>query len=266
MLTNKLFTTRISTEYDRPLETTASKNMSSHAGLLAELAELKAELKKKVEVVIKSKDEEIALLTAKATSERGAPNVDEEGITYDGENVKQEDTDDENEFRGVAIGSKYGFSYNSNPVESTTPLVTTPTPHLVTPVKNEEEALGGCSGNPSRKRKADTEASVEGEVIPVSTDPLVTFNVNAMPSSIGGIIHLMDVLQPNRQYYSRQEDSRGECSKMRGKLRKYANANEDKLGVAHWVETKNWKPPSNEALSALMVLIRDMIDKSWPLN
>ena len=97
-----------------------------------------------------------------------------------------------------------------------------------------------------------------------STDPLVNFNIETMPSSIGEIIRLMDTLQPGREYYSRQEDSRGECSKIRKKLREYAQSDAEYLGVAHWVETKDWKPPSNEALSALMQLIREMIDESWP--
>ena len=108
--------------------------------------------------------------------------------------------------------------------------------------------------------------SVEGEAIPDSTDPLVKFKIETMPSSIGDVIRLMDTLQPGCRYYTRQKDSRGECSGLRGKLRKYARANKDKLGVAHWVETKNWEPPSNEALSALMVLSRDMIDEYWPLT
>ena len=85
-----------------------------------------------------------------------------------------------------------------------------------------------------------------------------------MPSSISDVIRLMNKLQPDRQYYTRQQDSRGECSKIRGKLRKYANAHKHKKGVSHWIQTNKWKPPDEETLSALMVIIRDMIDK-WYL-
>mmetsp|Transcript_18284 Transcript_18284/g.39523 ORF Transcript_18284/g.39523 Transcript_18284/m.39523 type:complete len:182 (+) Transcript_18284:142-687(+) len=139
---------------------------------------------------------------------------------------------------------------------------------------NEDASAAAAIVSPNRKRKADTtlQVLVEGESViaqvdPISpTDPLVQFKIKTMPSSISDIIRLMDTLEPDRTYYVRQKDGRGECSKMRGKLRKYAKANEDKLGVAHWVETRNWKPPGNEALSALMILIRGMIDKSWPLK
>ena len=77
--------------------------------------------------------EEIASLTAKAVSEESAPKVKEEiptkkesAYTYDGKRVKEEDTDEENEFTGgVAIGSakenedadsddQSRFSYNFN--------------------------------------------------------------------------------------------------------------------------------------------------------
>ena len=112
---------------------------------------------------------------------------------------------------------------------------------------------------------SDNERDSE-ENVSTGGDPLVNFEARSwtMPSSIGEVIKLMDVLQPGRKYYTRQEDKRGECSKMRNKLRNYAKSNGEHLAVAHWVETKDWKPPSNEALSALMQLIRDMIDESWP--
>jgi len=131
--------------------------------------------------------------------------------------------------------------------------------------------------NNDRKRKADTlDILVKGEPVTAEivqdtddisdNDPLIHFKqISSLPNSISDVIRLMDKLQPNRQYYKRQQDSRGECSKIRGKLRKYANANKDKLGVSHWIETNKWKPPDEEALSALMVIIRDMIDKSWSL-
>ena len=146
---------------------------------------------------------------------------------------------------------------------------------------NNEAAAASSAATtvtPTRKRKAENceeEVEVEGlvngerttaQVVPVSpSDPLIQFRkIKSMPSSISGVIRLMDVLHPGQNYYARQKDGRGECSKMRGKLRKYAKSNEKKLGVVHWVETKNWKPPNDEALSALMIIMRGMINKSWP--
>jgi hypothetical protein len=99
-----------------------------------------------------------------------------------------------------------------------------------------------------------------------SSDPLVKFKVQTMPSSIDSIIRLMDTLQPNCHYFDRvKTKSRGDCSQLRSKLRKFANSNSNKVGVKHWVQTKKWTPPNNKALSALMVIIRDLINTSWPV-
>lgn len=143
---------------------------------------------------------------------------------------------------------------------------------------NDASARGAANlVTPARKRKADTLDASGVEVArnpstadnSTTTDPLVDFKIEsmpgtAMPSSISDVIRLMDEICPDQKYYQRQKDSRGECSKMRNKLRTFAKRNEDQLGVAHWVETKNWKPPSDETLRALMVLIRGMIDNTWP--
>jgi hypothetical protein len=87
-----------------------------------------------------------------------------------------------------------------------------------------------------------------------------------MSSSIDSIIRLMDTLQPNCHYFDRvKTKSRGDCSQLRSKLRKFANSNSNKVGVKHWVDSKKWTPPNNKALSALMVIIRDIINTSWPL-
>ena len=147
-------------------------------------------------------------------------------------------------------------------------LSTAVTAAIATPLENDS--------NNDRKRKADTldvlveDDPVTAEIVQdndiTENDPLIHFKrISILPSSISDVIRLMDKLQPNMQYYKRQQDSRGECSKIRGKLRKYANANKDKMGVSHWIQTNKWKPPDEETLSALMVIIRDMIDKSWPL-
>lgn len=47
-------------------------------------------------------------------------------------------------------------------------------------------------------------------------------------------IHLTKV-EPGRNYFDRQADARGECSGMRGKLRKFTRAEAN----------KNQKPPSS---------------------
>lgn len=58
----------------------------------------------------------------------------------------------------------------------------------------------------------------------------------------------MDELQPNRQYYKRQQDSRGECSKIRGKLRKYASTHKDTMGVSHWIQQTSGNLPMRKPL------------------
>ena len=164
---------------------------------------------------------------------------------------KEEDTNDDNE------SSKNSTGGDNNEAAAASPAAATVTPTRKRKAENREEEV-------------ELEVLVNGErttaqVVPVSpSDPLVQFKIKSMPSSISGVIRLMDVLHPGQNYYARQKDGRGECSKMRGKLRKYAKSNEKKLGVVHWVETKNWKPPNDEALSALMIIMRGMINKSWP--
>ena len=101
-----------------------------------------------------------------------------------------------------------------------------------------------------------------------AVDPLVTFDVEEIPATITDVIKLMDKLQPGHNYYERQQDSNKECGKTRGKLRAYARKQENAtdLAVSHWVQTKSWKPPNRASLSALMCLIRSMINKSWPMS
>ena len=75
------------------------------------------------------------------------------------------------------------------------------------------------------------------------------------------INRFMDQLEPAEDYYTRQMDNRGGCSKIRSKLRKYARmeGNEANLAVAHWLETSTWQPPNHKTLSALVSLLRSMI-------
>ena len=95
-------------------------------------------------------------------------------------------------------------------------------------------------------------------------DPLVVFDLeDGIPSKIPDIIKLMDVLQPGQNFYGRRENL---PKKVRVKLRAFARKEEnlDNPAVRHWVDTKDWEPPNTSALSNLMVLIRDMINKAWP--
>lgn len=110
--------------------------------------------------------------------------------------------------------------------------------------------------------ESDADSEEEGDI-------LATVQVSTIPSSIDDIVSLMDELledhgQAPQHYYCRQEDSRKGCSNSRGKLRKFAKANPDHPAVAHWIQTNQWEPPNQQARD-LMILIRDMIDTSWPL-
>jgi hypothetical protein len=69
-----------------------------------------------------------------------------------------------------------------------------------------------------------------------------------MPRSIDGIIHFMDEQEPDQGYYERQQDNRGGCSGIRGKIRKYAKKNPSHPAVKHWIETKRWEPPDAVSL------------------
>ncbi len=82
-------------------------------------------------------------------------------------------------------------------------------------------------------------------------------------NSITAIIKFMDKIEPGQNYYKKQQDKRGECSNMRGKLRAYAKKkeNDGDIAVAHWQRTSNWAPPNHEALVALIDLIKDMVHK-----
>lgn len=97
-------------------------------------------------------------------------------------------------------------------------------------------------------------------------DPLVEFDLeDGIPSKIPDMIKLMDVLQPGQNFYGRRQNL---PKKVRVKLRAFARKeeNQDNPAVRHWVDAKDWEPPNTSALSNLMVLIRDMIDKAWPIE
>ena len=87
-----------------------------------------------------------------------------------------------------------------------------------------------------------------------------------IPPSITALVRLLDKLEPGKKYFERQADSRDECSKLRGKLRKFARANPKHPAVTHWVKTRNWEPPDRKTLAALMDLVKEMIDKTWPAS
>jgi hypothetical protein len=97
-------------------------------------------------------------------------------------------------------------------------------------------------------------------------DPLVVFELEEdIPNKITGILKLMDKLDEGKNYCQRRE---GIAKKIRVKLRAFARKDENKNhpGVQHWLATKDWQPPNFQSLSSLMVLIRDMINKTWPLE
>jgi hypothetical protein len=79
------------------------------------------------------------------------------------------------------------------------------------------------------------------------------------PTSITAIIQYMDVLEPGKQYFQRQQDSRGECSRTRKKLRTFARANPEHPAVKHWTRTQSWTPPDQAALGATIRLLKTMI-------
>ena len=87
-----------------------------------------------------------------------------------------------------------------------------------------------------------------------------------MPSSISDVIRLMESYNPTANTTNDNRIVEENVPRFVVNYEsKYVNANKDKLGVSHWIQTNKWKPPDEEALSALMVIIRDMIDKAWPL-
>ncbi|CAB9514421.1 expressed unknown protein [Seminavis robusta] len=107
--------------------------------------------------------------------------------------------------------------------------------------------------------ESDDGSEVQAEV-QEDADYLDTLAPADFPDSIPKVIRLMDQLEPGMNYYERQADNRGECSKIRKKLRDFAQKEPDHPGIAHWVETKKWKPPNLESLRALIELLKTKID------
>jgi hypothetical protein len=114
----------------------------------------------------------------------------------------------------------------------------------------------------------DIEGSEDESIAAASiVDPLLEFELDedGIPQKITEILVLMDKLDEGKNYSKRRE---GVAKKIRVKLRAFArkNGNENHPAVKHWLLTKDWQPPNVNTLSALMVLIRDMINKAWPLE
>lgn len=84
--------------------------------------------------------------------------------------------------------------------------------------------------------------------------------------SIDAIIRFMDKIEPEKKYFERQMDNRNGCSKIRGKLRKFARKKENKNNdaVVFWLDTNKWHPRNTEELRAIVQLLTNMIDESWP--
>jgi hypothetical protein len=79
------------------------------------------------------------------------------------------------------------------------------------------------------------------------------------PTSITAIIRYMDVLEPGKHYHQRQQDSRGECSRTRVKLRKFGRSHPDHPAISFWIRTGSWTPPDEAALGATIRLLKTMI-------
>lgn len=100
------------------------------------------------------------------------------------------------------------------------------------------------------------------------SDRIASANLDKL-KSIASIVKFMDEIEPDKKYYERQQDKKGECSKLRRKLREYTKKNEggmignSDIAMAYFVKHK-WAPPTHDALGALIDLLRDMIDKTWP--
>ena len=77
--------------------------------------------------------------------------------------------------------------------------------------------------------------------------------------SITNIIKYMDKLEPDKNYFGRQVDGRGECSRTRLKLRNHARKHPDDPATSHWCQTGKWEPPNQDVLDNLMALIKTMI-------
>ena len=135
-----------------------------------------------------------------------------------------------------------------------TPSVTPPKKQRTKPnkaVKKEEDKIPTASAGGDEDEDPSEDYSTHGVPVPVP-DPL--------PGSITEIIHYMDELEPDEHYYARQADSRGECSRTRRKLRKFAKQNPGHPATEHWIETNKWQPPDEKTLNALIELIKTMIN------
>jgi hypothetical protein len=87
-----------------------------------------------------------------------------------------------------------------------------------------------------------------------------------MPSSIDAIIRYMDRLEPEKEYYKRQQDNRGGCSKTRRKLREYKKQNTDDIAVS-WHKVGNvWCPPRLQILKALIERLKIIISEIQPMT
>lgn len=80
-----------------------------------------------------------------------------------------------------------------------------------------------------------------------------------VPTSITGIVRYINT-HIDDGIYDRQKDTRGECSKTRRRLRELAKRKPGHIAIRHYVETKDWTPPTPEALKALVGVIQSY----WP--
>ena len=112
-----------------------------------------------------------------------------------------------------------------------------------------------ASANRKRVQPKDT-STKRKRVQPIKTARLIYDDI---PDSIDGIIRYMDDLEPNKDYFWNQQDSRGGCSKTRKKLRTFARKNPNHKAVAHWTKSGKWAPPDHIVLDMLITLLKEKI-------
>ena len=152
--------------------------------------------------------------------------------------------------------------------------------------KRQEDSRGGCSGTRGKVRKMakkdpnhpavahwtktknwkPPDEKTLDEIIKVLKSIITVKDVDvkvdvedALPDSIDGIIRYMDKLEPKKNYFDRQKDLKGRCSRTRGKLIKWAKMNPNDPAVAHYTETKEWAPPNQDVLDDMVALLKTLI-------
>ena len=136
--------------------------------------------------------------------------------------------------------------------------------HEVNKSRDRFEAVREEKVTEEANRISSSEAEAHKNVeAPETKRPVPTLtNSQIKAMKLTAIVRHLDKSEPHEDWYQRQMDNRGECSSLRGKLRKFARANPGHPATTHWEETGKWEPPNEEVLFALMDLIKSIIVKS----